>query len=197
MRTAARLLALWLLTFPSIGRSQTPVAPVGQHVRITRSAADGAPLIGTIVAWRGDTLILRSEEAWGPRRGDHAIPVNQMTALEVPGPKRGSSAGGMVLGGLIGTAAGAAIGSVIVGGDDTVDCTGRRVGECLTEGIGDAISDGSGVIGMGLLGLVVGAVIGADMSKSGPTWQKVVLPNDTQRIALIRSPKKFGVRIRF
>lgn len=178
---AVLLLVLFARSEPLIGQGTTPAALApGARVRITQAGQQ--PRVATVVAHTRDTLLVR----WPDLTNTVAVPVAEISRLDVSTGRHRNLVKGMVLG----TVGGAAVGA-LVGALAYQPCTGN----CL-----DLFDrEGSALLGgalLGTLGFVVGTLAGLP---SHDTWQRVSL--DGGRVAVaVRSRAQgagLGVALRF
>ncbi len=98
--------------------------------------------MGTFVAWKGDTLVVET------KGHTLALPLDSVTKLEVSQGQKRNTSGGALMGLLVGGVAGAVIGGAIYE-------------ECEPCFIGPATFPIVYAMGVGLGGVVVGAIIGS------------------------------------
>ena len=139
-----------------------PPVPLGSRVRVTVSAPDVPRYVGTLAALSGDTLALRPEARL--TRAPVAIPLASVRRLELSrgrgpcsGPGRRTTC--LVVGGIAGIAAGAAVGYAV---------GGSSLPSRLSVGL---LSVPIGFLG----GLAVGGSVGGDR------WAEVPLPRARRR----------------
>jgi hypothetical protein len=162
----ALLLALAWLAAPCIGATaQTPTLPPGARVRVTAPAYGSARQVGTVLALRGDTLVLQT--AANP--DTLLLPWSGVTGLEVSRGRRRQVREGIGFGFLAGAAFGMLIG--LADGDDPPD-------SFIAFSAGEKALFAGAVLGG--IGAVVGGVLGA----ASPTdrWERVPLRSVEARV---------------
>ena len=172
--------ALFIFGFFSVAPSQEAPASPGTRVRVwTQVNESGRPtgqqMIGEVVTWTADSLVLTHAEGRDPR----AVPITSISRLDVsvePNSKQEGERIGRMRGLLIGGLAGAVFG--LLQGDDT-SCTSCYNAE-----------DKAGMYGMlfGATGWFVGARLGA--SRGAERWERISLP---ARVSIL--PRKQGLAL--
>lgn len=173
MRILALLTFLVSLLVESAS-GQTADSLFGQYVRVT----DGKQWrYGTFERAAGDSLVLRGENFQENGNDRFVLPLSSILRLQAWGGRRGHAITGLLIGGVIGIAGGAAAGAALCtssGGGLEPDCADPPVPEVA-----------GGVIG----GLVLGG-IGALIGRSIKTdrWEEV--PLDRLRVGLVSQPSE-------
>ena len=174
-RPIAALLLL-LLARPDVlvgqaAPSATQLGP-GARVRIA-TRDDSKPRVTTVVARKGDTLLVRSREY-----NTIPLPFDDISRLEVSTGRHRNVVKGMAFGTLIGGTAGAILGAAAY-----EPCTGVCI---MAPGSrGESAAFGGAVFGV--LGFVVGTLTGLS---SHDTWQHV--PLDARRVSVNVRPRAHG-----
>ena len=179
-RLIAVLSLLLVAAGPLAGQVTAParVQP-GARVRVTR--VDDRAQVATVIERSADTLLLR----WASSETVVAVPMSEISRLEVRTGQHRHVLKGMALGTGIGFAAGALLGAVSYS-----PCKGF----CVIDDEGGAAALG-GVL-VGTLGLVVGTIAGLS---SHDTWQHVPLDGRDARttVGLHASGRGVGVAVKF
>lgn len=154
-RTCLAVVSLSLLAarLPLVAQSASELQP-GTRVRVQAPGVVAGAYTGTVLAWRGDTLVLGS-----PASAPASVPVSRVTSLEV---SRGTSrALGAISGLKWGTPIGLGLGLALL----------PSINSCRTCNKGEA---SSAVILYGVSGAIWGAGIGALIGKE--RWDRFELP---------------------
>lgn len=175
----SRLIAavlLILISEPTVltGQAAGPATLLrpGDRIRITQAGED--PRVAILVAQNPEELVVQ-----GPKfETDEAVPIDQITRLEVSTGRHRNVLKGMGLGVGIGGTAGLLLGAV-----GYQRCTGM----CIMGPNDRGESAAFGGALLGTLGLVVGTIAGI---ASHDSWQRV--PLDGRRVAIAVTPKAFG-----
>ncbi len=141
----------------------------GSRVRMTAPALEFSRAVGSVLAIRGDTLVLECRtSALQPGRGRRAwstdttaVPMTTVTRLEVSAGRRSNIDKGVRKGLLIGGAVGLALGVAMAADDEGNDFVCDGAG-CVA----------SGVVGGAVWGLLIGLAIGAFSSRDD--WRPVL-----------------------
>jgi len=178
-RLIAALLLLVLARPDALtGQAAAPAASLrpGARVRIARIAVK--PLVATVVARIGDTLVVRAPGLAKPL----ALPLAEISRLDVSTGRHRNLGKGMLVGIVAGGAVGAGLGAVTY-----QPCTSTEFLGCLgaPSDRGESVTIG-GILG-GALGLVAGSLIGAARRD---TWKRV--PLDGSRVAVSVRPRAHG-----
>jgi hypothetical protein len=154
----------------------------GSRVRITAPVLELSKEVGSVLAIRGDTLLLEHQtstlqpghgrRAWST--DTTAVPVATVTRLEVSAGRRTNIDKGVRKGLLIGGAVGLALGVAMAADDEGNDFVCDGAG-CVA----------SGVAGGAVWGLLIGLAIGAFSSRDD--WRPV-LAQPSAPVALIPTP---------
>lgn len=153
------------------GGAGTATLGAGTRIRVT-AAPPVTATTGVVVSHTADTLVLRTD-AHG---NTIAVPVAQVTRLDVRGGPRTRKLLGASIGLLVGAGAGALVGQSSV---DESSCTGSLV-------CGDSFAASGGAVVGGLAGLLVGTMAG---SWSTERWNPVAgTPIAGARVGLTRVP---------
>jgi hypothetical protein len=154
----------------------------GSRVRITAPALELSKAVGSLLAIRGDTLLLEhrtstlqpghGRRAWST--DTTAVPMTTVTRLEVSAGRRSNIDRGVRKGLLIGGAVGLALGVAMAADDEGNDFVCDGAG-CVA----------SGVAGGAVWGLLIGLGIGAFSSRD--EWRPV-LAQPSAPVALIPTP---------
>ena len=175
---AALLLLVLARPDALMGQAAAPAASLrsGARVRIARIAEK--PLVATVVARVGDTLVVRAPGLAMPL----AVPLAEISQLDVSTGRHRNVGKGALIGIVAGGAVGAGLGAATY-----QPCTSTEFMGCLLapSDRGEAVTVG-GVVG-GVLGLVVGSLIGAARQD---TWKRV--PLDGSRVAVSVRPRAHG-----
>ena len=181
--TAALLFVFLARPDALVGQSVAPAASLQPGARVRITQVGESPRVAILVAKNSEELIVQ-----GPKfETDEAVPLAQITRLEVSTGRHRNLLKGMGLGLGIGGTAGLLLGAV-----GYQECTGM----CILGPSDRGESAAFGGILLGTLGLVVGTLVGLP---SHDTWQRV--PLDTRRVAFAVSPRAagtgIGVKLRF
>jgi len=173
------VLSLLVLGLSGQVRGQEPTLMSGAHVRIVTTNPQSAPLVGTIVAWLPDRLLLTRGEA-----EDSIVAVSRVSVDHIDISVRRFSPATVLtyagLGLLVGAAGGALAGPVVM----SSACLAWRKdianqGSC----VGDLVDSGKRIeaaLLFGGIGTAVGIVAGAIVGRE--RWQKLAPAN--VRVAL-------------
>ena len=145
------LAACLALPAPALGQEGAPLAR-GARVRVTTFDPDAAPSTGVFERWTGSALLIYDQDE------ALTIPFDDIDILEVSEGRRYST-GGVIVGGLLGVAAGGAAGCAANRDDYGVFCGGQ--------------SDTKVFVGAAL-GAAAGAALGAVLFRS-ERWTAVPL----------------------
>ncbi len=172
------LVALFVATGSPLAAQEAPVEP-GARVRVTAPAQQPGWVIGTVVAWEREQLVLEVERPDGLRGTQLRLARDQLTRLDVHRGRKRRTLLGAGIGGLVGAAAGVAIVAGICGGLDSDACTQGQVP------IAGAIGGGGGL----LIGAGIGTLIKTDRWKAFPVdrVRVSVTPVRNGRLALLVS----------
>jgi hypothetical protein len=151
----------------------------GARVRITTAGSERQ--IGTVVAQRGDTLLVK----WPEVANAVAVPLAGISRLDVSTGRHRRVVKGLVLGTAVGSVTGALIGAA-----SYEPCEATEAFDCFLEPENRAQSAVvSGVVG-GALGLVVGSLVGLARHER---WKPVSLGE--HRVAFAVTPRAHGTRL--
>ena len=148
---------------PAFARAQASApAAVGERVRVATPVRYGEfRYVGRVVSLHGDSMSVLADGS----DGTQAIPLAEITSLEVSGGTRTNGKRGMLYGGVIGAAGGAVIGAAL----------SRKPGPaceselfCVQPEADRALDAVAGMVTGGVLGLAVGGLIG--MSHRTERW---------------------------
>jgi hypothetical protein len=162
MRTAVCLLPLigiGLIAPPRLAAQvESPLVPVDSRVRVTRYEPSGLELVGTVTAWRADTLTVAAESG-----APFSTPLSNLARLEVSNGTKGHAGTGALIGGGIGAALGLVAVIAVATDDDPGEWFEPTTGEAA---VGAVLLTASGAA----LGALIGALIRSE------DWQDVWLP---------------------
>ena len=164
MRAAPILLALVALVFTSadpVWSQDSTRVEAGSRVRVKAQGADQRWLAGELLQFRADTLRLRTADP----PDSVTLTTGSLAGLELSRGRKSQAGKGAALGAGVGVILGLVVGAVTYE-DDCPDCLG------LDPGVG-----GSALLGgvlFGVLGLGVGALIGA--SVDAERWEPLPQP---------------------
>ena len=194
MRRAAILVAI-LAFVPLAGATAQVPLRRGERMRVTRlpicppsytnCASSARQSVGTFWAWETDSLILESNG------NAVALALDSVTKLEVSQGQKSNTAGGAIIGLLVGSVAGAAIGYV-------------SYEKCVPQGglfscfgdFGPGFDAKVGALAGGLGGIVLGALIGTSIKTD--RWEEVQSDQLRLQIAPQRDGRfGFGLSVRF
>jgi len=160
--------------------AQAPAAlPIaaGTRARVTAPALGPSRRVATVIAQRGDTLVLRSEGALN----SVAVPLAGVTGLEVSRGRHTRVRRGLVVG-LLG---GALVGAVSAfAAYESDPCAQGQFFGCFDMGRGEQM--GLGAVAGGVLGAAVGSVVG--LAWRTVRWERVSLPPRIARVRLAPMP---------
>lgn len=168
-------------------QTSASTASIGQGARVRISQVGQKPRIGVVVTPGADTLLVR----WQEYTSSVAVPIAEISRLEVSNGRHRKVAKGALVGTLTGGAAGAMLGAATYS-----PCTSKEAFGCLLAPTArsEAVAVG-GVLG-GTLGLLVGTLAGLPSRES---WHRVSL--DARRVAVAVKPgargTDLGVTLRF
>jgi hypothetical protein len=154
----------------TIASQEPPALNAGARIRATSTSVSGGPLLGTVLAFDADSLIVQGDT------GTWRLSLASLTHLDKSEGQRSHALKGAGTGLLVGAGVGALIGS----GCDTVEGPFASKVECIAVG---AAAFGAG-------GALVGAAIGA-LTRT-ERWTEV--PLDRLRISFM--PRR-GSRVQF
>jgi hypothetical protein len=178
----ASLLVLALAYPATLVAQAAPTAATlapGARVRVTTSGSGRQ--IGTVVAHRGDTLLVR----WPEFANAVAVPLDGVSRLEVSTGRHRRVVKGLMLGTAIGGVTGVLIGAASYEPCDSTEFMGCFLGP-TSRGESAAVV---GVAG-GVLGLVVGSLAGLARHER---WKPVSLGE--RRVAFAVTPRAHGTRL--
>ena len=187
-RLIAGLLVLALAHPATLLSQAAPTAATlapGARVRITTAGSERQ--IGTVVAQRGDTLLVK----WPEVANAVAVPLAGISRLDVSTGRHRRVVKGLVLGTAVGGATGALIGAASYEPCDTTEFMGCFLAP-------KSRMESAAVVGAagGVLGLVVGSLVGLARHER---WQPVSLGE--RRVAFAVTPRahatRVGVSLRF
>ena len=182
-RMASLVAALAVTTWSCAGHvADTSIAP-GDLVRITAPSMDMDESVGTVAALETDTLVVNTEE----RPDALAVPLADVTRLEVHRGKKSRVGEAAWIGGF----AGALVGFVVGAAVSDPNVVGPTIGPS-EPGVNMA---GGALVGGGC-GALLGAVIGA-IAGSTDRWESV--PLDRVRVTIVpqhRGALSVGLRVR-
>ena len=164
--------------------AQAPAAlPIadGTRARVTAPALGPSRRVATVIAQRGDTLVLRSEGALN----SVAVPLAGVTGLEVSRGRHTRVRRGLA----VGLVTGAVVGAVASYAAYKPDTCGETELGCFLSPLPEfSRSDETvlGAIGGGLLGAAVGSVVG--LAWRTERWERVSLPPRIARVRLAPTP---------
>jgi hypothetical protein len=155
-------------------------------VRVTAARAALDAVDATVVAITGDTLVIRHADAhyargrWIRDSATTAVPLEDLTRLEVSVGRRSNIDRGIRTGLYIGTAAGLLIGVLAATQEGDYVCDGAG---CVAQG----------TLGGALWGVIIGAAVGAFSSRD--VWREAALPPPSEglRVSLAPAPRGFGL----
>ena len=165
--------------------AQVPAAlPIadGTRARVTAPALGPTRRVVTVLAQRGDTLVLRAEGA----RDSLLLPAAGVTRLEVSHGRKTRVQRGLVVGLLGGAAVGAALAYAAY---DPDPCAGSESFACVAVFSGTSRGQDAGL--GAALGAVAGAAAGSVVGLLWRTerWQRVPLPPRVARVRLAPTPQ--------
>jgi hypothetical protein len=184
MRIVALLICLISLLVESASGQTADSLPLGQYVRVT----DGKQWqYGTLEHAAGDSLVLSGGDL--QENGDErlALPLSSILRLQAWTGRRGNPSTGLLIGGIIGIAGGAAAGAGLCtssGGFLEPNCADAPVPEVVGGVIGGLV--------LGGMGALIGWAIKTDH------WEEV--PLDRLRVGLVTQPGEkltLGLSMRF
>jgi len=171
------VLALTCLSPPiaAVAGQDPDPAPAGTRVRVTTTEPRPERVTGTVVEWRGDTLVLAPQDGGGSVR----VPTAALAQLEVSRGRRSNAGRGARWGFLGGAVLGTGLGAAFA--DAQVVSNGAIV--ALAAGFG------------GLTGMLLGAGIGAGIHSE--RWEDVPAKDVSASLMPSRNGLTFGVAIAF
>jgi hypothetical protein len=181
-RLIAGLLVLALAHPATLVSQEAPTAATlasGARVRITNAGSE--PRIATVVARQGDTLLVR----WPEFASAVAVPLAEISRLEVSTGRHRRVLKGMALG----TAAGGVTGALL-GAASYEPCESTEFMGCFLSPESRMQSAAFGGVVGGALGLVVGSLAGLARHEN---WKRVSL--DERRVAVAVTPRAHGTRL--
>ncbi len=169
-----------------------PLLMEGTLVRVTPKSGT-VQIVGAFAGMRGDTVLIRAKQD-GAQARPRELRVGEIGRFEYQDGTTNAALAGGVLGGVVGLVAGVVIAQSVQSTE--TDCTHKSPGQCLTEGIGDGISNSIGTIGAGLAGLVVGAIVGKELGSTvqNPVWRRIDPQRFTPRLSM-RMPTTHSLRL--
>jgi hypothetical protein len=179
----------FLLSASSVA-AQRPTADTlpaaGARVRV--SAAPLPPVVGTVLAYRGDTLLVR--RLTGGAEDTTRVRLGDVQRLEVSVGKRRRRRAGALLGLAGGGAAGAVVGAVTYA-DQPSRCTqnGSAVPCVVDLDFGRGFSAAAGGVLGAAAGLVIGLAVGA---RQVDRWAAVDVARRSSRLRVVPHGGRFG-----
>ena len=165
----ALLLACSAGALPLLGQTEASITRLTPGARVRVTLPNDEPRAGVVVTRSADTLVVR----WDALAQTAAIPLGQITNLELSTGRHRPMAKAAGWGAAIGAGAGAILGAATYSPCDGFDCI-------VTPG-SRSEATAYGAAGGGVLGLLIGGLVGL---KSHEEWERVSF---TPRIASSRS----------
>ncbi len=168
----SRLIPLLLLVLPlQTATGQELLLEPGSRIRLTESY--GRYLLGTLVSFSQDTLVMQLED-----RAKHTlrIPFDRVSVIEVSQGRRRRTGRGAVIGLLAGgISGGVALGAACAGSSGSfIDCSDQVPGAALMGGMAG-----------GAFGAVIGALIG--LAISNEKWEQTSFHHSRVHVTPLRN----------
>ncbi len=172
------LVTLFVATSSPLAAQEAPVRR-GALVRVKAPPQQPGWVVGTVVGWESESLLLEPEKPDRLRGTQLTLARDQITRLDVHRGRKRRTLLGAGIGGLVGAAAGVAIVAGICGGLGSDACTQSQVP------IAGAIGAGGGF----LIGAGIGTLVKTDRWKAVPLdrVRVSVMPVRKGRVALLVS----------
>ena len=193
-RVALALAALGLSVAQRVAAQDLPWLTPGQRVRVTAPDAGMARTVARLVAFTPESLVVARVPSGHPRADSladarrTAIPLGSVTALDAGAGRRGHTVLGIVIGGAVAGAAGAAYGYSQGNNDPAANFLCDYIFPC-----GPRTAAGKAAW-YGALGALYGGVLGGIVGSLVRTERWVPVPLDRVRVSLVAADRgRLGV----